>query len=453
MTENQAKKMFEKYNPSSSVVRCPNGRAKMRPTLDLYAKAAVNLYGTLTRSEFVEIFNSQNEDKITCDEVFTILLPCVLKYGWYCFYKDSIVHYALFTDFDMVDYMQREQCGKPRYIPQKEKFLKYEWEQYSDNDYWQNVAVFMLKTFKPLENVMNAHMEIRDYLSHSSGINKLSKIMDKYGIELADENHAQGFIDILMLAKNNTRIWENKGYSPNEMHRIAEKKNALNPVKLQEMQINKPRKIGANERCPCGSGKKYKKCCALTQNSGSAQLAYDDRELFYVTWYKLLDFVNRKLAIVDIKIKLSYPSGNDELKLYEIRKKLWANPKLISDFIASDDDLSEDEVKLLKSWKAHHLKWNFILVKYEPDYAVLMHLQSGKANRLYGVKGMTTSICQSMHQRLPIVLETVLLPFGDFIVYDSFISNNEIEYGAGLTDMFNQEYEDAKKEFGITTKL
>lgn len=24
---------------------------------------------------------------------------------------------------------------------------------------------------------------------------------------------------------------------------------------------DKPRKIGVNEKCPCGSGKKYKKCC------------------------------------------------------------------------------------------------------------------------------------------------------------------------------------------------
>lgn len=24
---------------------------------------------------------------------------------------------------------------------------------------------------------------------------------------------------------------------------------------------NKPRKIGVNEKCPCGSDKKYKKCC------------------------------------------------------------------------------------------------------------------------------------------------------------------------------------------------
>jgi hypothetical protein len=38
MTETRAKKIFEQYNPAGGVVRCPNGRAKMRRPLDLYAK-------------------------------------------------------------------------------------------------------------------------------------------------------------------------------------------------------------------------------------------------------------------------------------------------------------------------------------------------------------------------------------------------------------------------------
>ena len=32
------------------------------------------------------------------------------------------------------------------------------------------------------------------------------------------------------------------------------------PIMVQE-RANWPKKIGRNELCPCGSGKKYKKCC------------------------------------------------------------------------------------------------------------------------------------------------------------------------------------------------
>lgn len=93
MTEAKAKETFEKYNRKSDVVRCPNGRAGIRKLLDSYAKAAVNLYGIISRKEFVEIFNSQNADKTIDEEVYVLLLPLVLKNTWYCFYKEYIVHY------------------------------------------------------------------------------------------------------------------------------------------------------------------------------------------------------------------------------------------------------------------------------------------------------------------------------------------------------------------------
>ena len=31
--------------------------------------------------------------------------------------------------------------------------------------------------------------------------------------------------------------------------------------------VNKKKKIGRNDPCPCGSGKKYKKCCGMNENN------------------------------------------------------------------------------------------------------------------------------------------------------------------------------------------
>ena len=39
-------------------------------------------------------------------------------------------------------------------------------------------------------------------------------------------------------------------------------KNA-NKIKNEMRALNKKPRVGANEQCPCGSGKKYKKCCKL----------------------------------------------------------------------------------------------------------------------------------------------------------------------------------------------
>ena len=53
----------------------------------------------------------------------------------------------------------------------------------------------------------------------------------------------------MMECCNNTRLWANKGHTPNEL------------LKLHTMPKLQTFKIGRNEPCPCGSGKKYKKCC------------------------------------------------------------------------------------------------------------------------------------------------------------------------------------------------
>jgi hypothetical protein len=447
MTENKAKGLFEKYNPASDVIRCPNGRAKMRKPLDLYAKAAVNLYGIIRRDEFVEIFNAQNEEQTTVGEVYAILLPNVRKFGWYGFYKDYIVHYAILSDFDWVEHLKSEQAGKPRYIPAATQFLRHEREEYEDNDHWENVLKFMLNTIGYKECTVNGFVEIKSYLMHSRGIKELGPIMNKHNLAFENKKQVEEFFNLLTLAKNNTRKWENKGYTPNELMKLREVKQPQKPV----FQFQK--KIGPNQPCPCGSGKKYKNCCSLIENSGTAQLSHSECKLFYETWYKLLDFVNHKLHVVDYRISHVYPDYHDETLLLKIREKLWRNPKLIRNFLGNTPGLSAEEISLLQSWEKHHVKGQFVLLKYEPEYAVLMRMDKSKTNTLYAVKGMASSFSKAMHSELPVIIETVLLPFGESIVYDSFIASHSIKFGDGIRNMLEEEYINAKNKCGIVMKL
>ncbi len=47
------------------------------------------------------------------------------------------------------------------------------------------------------------------------------------------------------------------GLEPDKPEDIADIEHLLNPLKPKAAS----RKVGRNELCPCGSGKKYKKCC------------------------------------------------------------------------------------------------------------------------------------------------------------------------------------------------
>jgi len=447
MTENQAKKIFEKYNPASDIKRCPKGRAKMRKLLDTYAKASVNLYGIIRIDEFADIFNSQNEEQTTSDEVYTILLPNVLKYGWYGFYMDYIVHYIILHDFDWVDYIKREQTGKPRYIPPKEKFLMFECEEYQDNDHWTNVCKFMWDAFGISKNTSEGFQEIKDYITYNSGIREIGTILEKHNLIFNDTKQIQKFFDLLTLAKNNTRIWENKGHTPEEIHVL------LANSQSEEFIIHQPKKVGPNDPCPCGSGKKFKKCCALIENSGASQISYNESKLFYEIWYKLLDFVNKKLDVVNYKINPHYLDFHDETLLHKIRNRLWENPKLISEFLDGNNTLKHEEIRLLKAWEKHHIKGRFFLLKYELEHAIFMRMDKSEPSKLYAVKGMTTSVAEIMHLKLPVLLETVLLPFKDKIIYDSFMNSHNIQFDDGIRDMLENEYVELKNKYGIITRL
>jgi SWIM/SEC-C metal-binding protein len=47
------------------------------------------------------------------------------------------------------------------------------------------------------------------------------------------------------------------GIEPNKPEDISDVERLLNPPEAAKAQV----KTGRNEPCPCGSGKKYKKCC------------------------------------------------------------------------------------------------------------------------------------------------------------------------------------------------
>ncbi|MDD2497710.1 MAG: SEC-C metal-binding domain-containing protein [Desulfitobacteriaceae bacterium] len=73
----------------------------------------------------------------------------------------------------------------------------------------------------------------------------------------------------LMELYNNTRQWVLKGHTPNEL--FQEEKKYLKPLPAEPFKVSQQNskvidlqthtKVGRNDPCPCGSGKKYKKCC------------------------------------------------------------------------------------------------------------------------------------------------------------------------------------------------
>ena len=86
-------------------------------------------------------------------------------------------------------------------------------------------------------------------------------------LEFASFDELQPFINLISDLVNHTPQWILKGWMPQEVSG-EQVKSALGPLPAisfgleEERRVEKaPPKIGRNDPCPCGSGKKYKKCC------------------------------------------------------------------------------------------------------------------------------------------------------------------------------------------------
>ena len=104
----------------------------------------------------------------------------------------------------------------------------------------------------------------------------LSDIMEEFkesGIVFESEYQTEKFASIMTEVNNNTRMIDFRGYTPNEINRSSVQNIAPVAPAMQSfvpmgnvptnnmINMQPKKKVYPNDPCPCGSGKKYKKCC------------------------------------------------------------------------------------------------------------------------------------------------------------------------------------------------
>ena len=447
MKKSSIEKIFGKYNPISDVVRCPYGKGKLKETLDLFALASISLYGIIEKEEFVKIFNDLTNENITVEEMYILLLPNVIKYRMYCFYENYLLSFIFYSDLNWVEDLLRQQGEKPRFIPKtKEEFLLYEDPEYEDNDYWFNLHVFLLETFGLDKYNYEVFLDLKNLVMHDDYLKQLFDFLDYYKLSFKDENEINHFLALLTDAKNNTRIWENKGHTPIEL-----RKKYMAETDPDEITYTKD--IPLEDICYCGSTRKYKNCCYIIEKNKKAQLSESERKLFYKIWYRLLDYVNKVLGLNIPIILEENGGGEDDRNKFLIRQELWKSPELIDSFLMSDVEFSEEEISLLKSWKKGYRSGFFVAVAYNEEYTVFAE-PNDKKLKFYAVKGVSRSVGDALRRRLPAMLETVLLPFKDKIVYDTYLLSSPISIvNKEILADLKKQYLAAIRDKSIITKL
>lgn len=122
------------------------------------------------------------------------------------------------------------------------------------------LAQFFMQNYK-YDVIKAADVTGQIYLILQNGgqMKEVVSLLDSLGL-LAKEELSKEIVKLLTSFHNTMHLWTLKGHTPEElMSGKVEEEYPDNVVKFRPRPANQ--KVGRNDPCPCGSGKKYKNCC------------------------------------------------------------------------------------------------------------------------------------------------------------------------------------------------
>jgi len=177
-----------------------------------------------------------------------------------------------------------------------------------------------------------------------------------------------------------------------------------------------------------------------------------DVELFFKLHRSLMLFVNQRLKVVPDAIANAdaFAALSPQVRL-KVRDALSANLDLIQSFVDENPaHLSDDELDIMRSWR-HFVHGKFYVFRELAKYTVFLSTTSPAI--AYGVLALSQPFEELIGPYLPVLTQTVLLPFKGVIVYDGLMSSYNISFGPGIRRSLNESFKEAKARHGIVTSL
>lgn len=176
-----------------------------------------------------------------------------------------------------------------------------------------------------------------------------------------------------------------------------------------------------------------------------------DIHLYYKLHWSLLYYVNKKHNIIK-GIKTPDQLKKAPLdKTYKLREKLYKSTELIDSYVRENPSmLPPRELEIVASWK-NFIKKRFIIYKTYKKYTVF--IDQDTPPRAYGVLSLVSPIEEIFESPLPLMVDAVLLPFKNNIIYDGIMILHNIIFGRGIISDFKESYGEAKARFGVIQSL
>lgn len=127
-------------------------------------------------------------------------------------------------------------------------------------------------------------------------------------------------------------------------------------------------------------------------------------------------------------------------ELLKVTTYIWEHHEVIDEFVKENPlRLRRQDLDTIYSWR-HAIKGRFLLMEHLPQYSAFL-----ANDRIFQVIGISQDIVEVV-PKVPSFIETTLLPFEGKIVYSTSIISYPITYGSGILEIFEKDYEDAKKK-------
>ncbi len=178
----------------------------------------------------------------------------------------------------------------------------------------------------------------------------------------------------------------------------------------------------------------------------------NELDLLFRLHQALMFFVNQRLKVIPDKVSTpeEFAALSPQVRL-KVRDAFLENLDLIESFVAENPThLSEDELDIVRSWR-HLVQGRFYVFRELAKYTVF--LSTTDPAIAYGVLALSQPFEDLIGPYLPVLTQTVLLPFRDKIVYDGLISSFNLSFGPGIRRGVNESFKEAKARHGIVTSL
>ena len=229
------------------------------------------LYGVMTYDVLKSLF-ALRYPGADIVEVMELFDSTPLYYQWFTERDGKLVLNGFEKD-DYYKYLEQQVQGDiPFYVPTVEEVEElYEQGSLISRESHQKLKEFIEKTFgcssdtaalkvHDLYETVNNHIRVNDAVESfiRGGSSRDDEADGLFEFESDEERFR--FTELYIEMSRDCRIRDNRGHDYYEMVAIMSLKNSGSQAVKSSTPVKRV-KIGRNDPCPCGSGKKYKNCC------------------------------------------------------------------------------------------------------------------------------------------------------------------------------------------------